>query len=89
MAAEDKHATLSEALLAPADDVEGVVPHDSTELAVVSRAIYVGGAGNLAVLMKNGVTATFQGVPAGTLLPIRVRRVNATGTTATNILSVY
>lgn len=61
-----------------------MTPHDSNTQA--GRALYVGGAGDIAVVMKNGDEVTFSGVAAGTLLPIRVTKVKATGTTATLIL---
>jgi hypothetical protein len=64
-----------------------VVPSDSTVLTDV-RAIYVGGAGDLAVKMiADGSTVTFKGVPAGSILPVQVNTIMATGTTATSILA--
>jgi hypothetical protein len=53
------------------------------------RALYIGGAGDLAVTTSLGEVVTFVGVQAGTILPIRVKRVNTSGTTATNILALY
>jgi hypothetical protein len=52
-------------------------------------AVYVGGAGNLKVDMRGGNAVTFTAVPVGTVLEIRVTRVYATGTTATNMLALY
>ena len=57
-------------------------------LPVGCRAFYIGGAGNLAVTMWGGATVTFQGLPVGTILPIRARSVTQTGTTATNVLAL-
>lgn len=54
-----------------------------------THAIYVGGAGNVVAVQENNVAVTFTGVPAGTLLPIRVKRINNTLTTATAILALY
>ena len=68
---------------------EAVTPHDANELAIVSRAIWFGGAGNASLLMADGASLTIVGIPAGTMLPLRVRRVNSTGTTATNMVSIY
>jgi len=58
------------------------------------RGIYVGTTGNVAVRMAGDgqigdQDVTFIGVPAGTLLPISVSRVLATGTTASNIVALY
>ena len=66
-----------------------ITPSDSTELTGV-RGIYVGGDGNLAVVFVNTDTAvTHFGVKAGSYLPIRVKKVMATNTTATNIVAWF
>jgi hypothetical protein len=67
----------------PAVDGFAITPHDTNPLTHVTRAIYVGGGGHLNVVMLGGTTVLFSNVPAGSLLPIRVRQVLATGTTAT------
>lgn len=56
-----------------------------------ARALWVGGDGNVAVRTSAGDDVTFVGVLAGTVLPIRVRRVLSSGTTvsAANILVLY
>lgn len=51
-------------------------------------AIYVGGAGNVAVTMESGDVVTFTAPPVGTVLPIRVSRVMATNTTATLLIGL-
>ena len=74
---------------APAENVNSVTPADGSDLAHVSRALYIGGTGDVKIDTISGDTVTFTGVLAGSFLPIRVARVYSTGTTATNILSVY
>ena len=54
-----------------------------------TRGVYVGGTGDVKVDMADRGTVTFVGVAAGTLLPLQVTRVYATGTTATNLVAVY
>jgi hypothetical protein len=63
-----------------------VTTSDSTD--VKFRALWVGGAGNLSVVMAGGQTVTFNSVPAGTLMYLSVTRVRATSTTATNIVGL-
>ena len=65
-----------------------VVPDDGAILPFESRALWVGGGGNLTVTMSEGGSVTFQGVPAGTLLPVSVSQVLATGTSATAIVAL-
>lgn len=67
-----------------ASDAVAITPSDSA----VQRglcAIYVGGAGDVAVKGKSGVAVTFKNVPAGTIIPISINFVMSTNTTATNI----
>lgn len=65
-----------------------VTPNDTTKL-VDCRALYVAGAGDVAVRMTgDGSVLTFKGVPGGTLLPVQCVNVMATGTTATFILAL-
>ena len=66
----------------------GVTPSNSTILPGI-RALYVGGAGDVAVTFNDGTALTLTGVLAGTLLPIQVQKVMSTGTTATNIVALY
>jgi hypothetical protein len=54
-----------------------------------TRAIYVGGAGDLRVRGVCGLAVTFPSVPAGTIIPISADQVLATGTTATDIVGMF
>ena len=76
-------------MTAPGDGAIAVTPHDSTKLTKYARALYVGGTGNVTCLCRDESVVTFTAVPAGTILPIRVQRVNSTGTTATSIVAIY
>lgn len=65
---------------------------DTVELTVISRGIYVGGTGDVKVVMAGDVLAnavTFVGAVAGSVLPIRAKQILSTGTTATNLLVLY
>jgi hypothetical protein len=72
----------------PADHAEAVTPSDSTDLLVMSRALYIGVGGNVAVVTASGAAVTFVGLTSGSILPVRVSRVKSTATTATSILSL-
>ena len=73
----------------PAGRAAAVTPSDSAYLTSASRALYVGGAGDVALVTVGDDTVTFVAVPAGSILPVRVKRVLATGTTATSILALW
>jgi hypothetical protein len=70
----DTFAKHTRSLTSPPEHAVAVTPADQ-DLAQVTRALYVGVGGDLAVRMQDGGSATFVGVPSGTLLPLRVSRV--------------
>jgi hypothetical protein len=72
----------------PATNAVLITPSDSEDLATVTRAVYVGGAGDMKVTMQDSGTVLFSGIPAGTTLPIRVSRIWATTTDATLIIAL-
>jgi len=78
----------SNEVLQSAPDCFAIVKSDSDNFAYQVRAIYVGGAGNVAVVTPSGTVVTFNGVPAGSVLPVRAIRVND-ATTATNMVGLY
>lgn len=65
-----------------------VVPSDTAGLDQPGE-IYIGGAGNIKVLTEGGNEVTFVGVIKGSILPVQVKKVFATGTSATNLLVNY
>jgi len=69
-----------------ANDGAAVTKSDSTVVAF--DALYVGGAGDVAVTTPLGSVLTFSAVPAGSIIPIRCVRVMSTNTTATLIVGM-
>lgn len=66
-----------------------ISPNDSQDI-LVTRGIYVGGGGSLRVIGERDTSPTdFLGAVAGSVLPIRVRRVHLSGTTATGLVALY
>lgn len=68
-------------------DAAAVTASDVTVLSGVV-GLFVGGAGNVAVVTARGTTVAFTGVAAGSTLWLSVTKVKATGTTATNITAL-
>lgn len=62
-----------------------ITPNDSTD--IVACNLYIGTGGDLKVDMEVDGTITFTGLQAG-YHPIKVKRVYATGTTASNIIGL-
>lgn len=68
---------------------EAVTPSNTNELTYVTQALWVGGAGDVALILQNDSSAVTFTVAAGSLLPFHVKKVLSTGTNATNIVALY
>jgi hypothetical protein len=64
------------------------VTTSDTTVIPVTRSLYIGVSGDLAVRMSEGSTITFKNVPVG-IFPIQVDQVLSTGTTASQIIALY
>ena len=73
----------------PCAGFEAITPSDTVFMTMQCNAIYVGGAGDITAINKDGDAVTFANVAAGSTLPIVTRRVNATSTTATDLVAMY
>ena len=78
----------SSGLESPGAHAAPVTPSDSTDLATASRALYIGGPGDLTLTLVGGNTVTLRNLAAG-WVPLRTARVHAAGTTATEIVAVW
>jgi hypothetical protein len=89
--ADQSYGNIADALnaMTPADSAFAVTPNDDDDLSVVTRGVFIGGAGNLKVTLSSGDTVTFTDIAKGFVHPIRAKRIFSTGTTATNILGLY
>ena len=75
------------AATAPAGYGVAVTTSDSVVIPM-TRALYVGVGGNIAVTDIND-NVTYVNVPSGSILPVQVSKVLATGTTASSIVALY
>src|SRR4030095_15904336 len=66
-----------------------ITPSNAVDLGEVTDGILVGGAGDSAAVMQNGAVVTLKNMPGGAWVPIAARRINATGTTATDLVALY
>lgn len=73
----------------PARNALAISPDNDTDLTVTVRGFYLGNAGDVKVDMANGGSVVFSNMAAGVIYPIGVKRIYATGTTATNIVGLY
>lgn len=85
----DPFASTVDSPTAPASYCFAVVPHDLNDVPRVTKALYVGQGGDIALRSVDGDSdVNFVDVPAGMVLDVRVIAVRATGTTAGNIVGL-
>ncbi|MGT2429252.1 spike base protein, RCAP_Rcc01079 family [Cupriavidus basilensis] len=74
----------------PAVKAAAVTPNDSVVFDPPSKAIYVGGSGDLTVVLADDTNpVTFTSVQGGLPYPLMVKKVMLTGTTATGLVMLY
>lgn len=74
----------------PSIELASISTSDTVDLVKACRAIYVGGGGNINILAAgDSAPVLLSNVSAGTILPIRAKRVYATSTTATLLVALY
>ena len=90
MAASDTFVNSQGGLQSPCRSSFVITPDNVNELPFVTRAIYVGSAGDITLRLADDTAAVdLKAVPGGTLLPVRARQVYVTGTTATALVGLY
>lgn len=77
-----------EDIILPGRKLFAITPHNSNELSSIPRALWVGTGGDLSVIAQDDTVAVTLKVQSGSLVPVRVKVVKATGTTATDIVGV-
>lgn len=81
---KDYTTTLSD----PIANAAALAPDDTSDLSHLTRALYIGVAGDVRVTLGGGDVVTFAAMSSG-WHPIRAARLHATGTTATHIIGCY
>jgi len=66
-----------------------ISPSNSVDLTVSGAVVFIGVGGDVEVTTVSGDTAVFKNLASGSILPVQVRRVWATGTTATDMVALY
>lgn len=74
---------------APSRAPFSITPHDSNELPVIPKALYVGTGGTVALRGIGASTdVSFVNVANGQILDVRAQYIRATGTTASDIIGL-
>lgn len=84
----DRFASNAAAANGPATHAFAITPDDTNDISEPPRGLYTGTGGTIALIALSGASVTFSEVPAGIVLPLRVIRVLATGTTATALVGL-
>jgi len=85
----DTFKTFARSLTSPPEHALEIAPSDAAPLPHVTRALYVGGSGDVALRLLGGAEVTFRGLQGGSLIPIRITMVKSAGTTATGLIGLW
>jgi hypothetical protein len=89
MSTPDKFKSMYKNLPDPVDSAFSVTPSDTDNLPLATRGISVNGAGTVTVDLVGDGSSIAVYIGAGIILPIRAKKVYATGTDATGIVGWY
>lgn len=84
----DKFAAYVDSATNPARQLRAITPSDTENIPFVAKGIFVGTGGTISILAVGDTEAVTLTVQDGAILPIRARRINATGTTATGLVAL-
>jgi hypothetical protein len=84
-----RYSGRADAISAPAQRGFAITPNDAADLAAETRGLWVGASGDLALVLASGDEVVLAGAVGGSVLPLRIRRIKATGTTATQLVGLY
>lgn len=74
----------------PARMAVAVTPSDTVNFTQgACRGLYVGVTGDVVVVAPDGTSVTYKSMASGLVHPIQALRINATNTTATNMVALY
>ena len=86
---QDRFRNHADSPMAPASNAFAITPSDVGSLPVATKAIYVGGGGDITLRPLHAeADVLFAAFPAGGILDVRASAIRATGTTATGACSV-
>jgi len=72
-----------------ATKTQAITPSDSSTITPTLNGLYVGSGGDVALMLEqNSAAVTFSNVPSGSILPLRIKQVMATNTTATYLVGL-
>ncbi|MEP2234647.1 MAG: hypothetical protein ABJM58_03315 [Alteripontixanthobacter sp.] len=85
----DTFSRNSDSPSSPARHCFAIVPADAAELGSVTKAVYVGTAGDIVLrAVESDTDVTFRNVSAGAIIDVRCSAIRATGTTAGDIVGL-
>lgn len=84
----DNFSTRTDSSLSPSRNPYPLVPHDTNELTIIPKGIYVGTGGDVTLRGVDAVAdVTYRNLPDASYIAVRAAYVRATGTSAANLVA--
>ncbi len=78
----------SDSELSPARAPYAITPHDTDELPIIPKGIYVGTGGDVVLRgIEADTDVIYRNLPSASYIAVRASHVRATGTTATDLIA--
>ena len=77
------------AYTSPSSSISLVTPDDVADLPRVAKSLHVGTGGDIRVVTVDNDDVVIPGVASGSILPVQVKKVFATSTTASGIVALH
>jgi hypothetical protein len=85
----DIFSSTADSLIAPARLAFELVPSDTDDLALATKAIYIGSGGDIVLRAIGSETdVTLRNVVSGSVLAIRAQAIRSNGTTASSLVGL-
>lgn len=86
---QDSFNGFADSPMAPAQTCFPITPADAVLLPHVTKGIYIGTGGTVTLVpLRGGQPVSFVNLPSGAILDVRATAVNATGTTAADLVGL-
>jgi hypothetical protein len=85
---KDHFSAHAAGLTSPAEHADPITPSDDAELPRATRALYVGQGGDVAVRFVSGEAVVLANLQGGTVYPLRLRQILASGTMASGLVGL-
>lgn len=86
----DQFEHFSDSVSDPARRSAALVPSDDHSLERIPKALFIGTGGDILLqCIDDDAPVLFRNIPSGAILPVRAKKIHASGTSASNLVGLF